>query len=202
MNADRQRWIGWMLVLGLCAAAARWAMAAGLPQPFVVFADRGDPGNHYIPSGWMGDWEDLTVDDTCATNPHGGSTCVKIVYSAKAGQGNKWAGVYWQHPANNWGESETGGYDLSGATKLTFWARGEQGGEMIETFKAGGISGKHGDSAMGNLPMVRLTAEWKQYTIPLEGKNLSHIVGGFCWATSKQSNPNGATFYLDDIQFE
>ncbi len=186
------------VVVGLMVGRA---IGAGLSKPFHVFLDRGNPDNHYIPSGWMGDWEDLTFDDTWTTDAHNG-TCIKITYSAKAAQGNKWAGMYWQHPANNWGASATGGYDLTGATRLTFWARGEEGGEKIDTFKVGGISGLHPDSSMSQITSVALTKEWKQYAIPLEGKDLSHIIGAFCWSTGKDVNPRGLTMYLDDIQFE
>ena len=191
-----------MLVAGLWVGVAMAGQAAaGLPKPFAVFIDRGNPENHYIPSGWMGDWEDLTFDDTWTTGAHNG-TCIKITYAAKAAQGNKWTGIYWQHPANNWGASPTGGYDVSGATRLTFWARGEEGGEKIDTFKVGGISGAHPDSSMSQITSVALTKEWQQYTIPLDGKDLSHLIGGFCWAAAKDANPRGFTFYLDDIQFE
>ena len=194
---------GWLC--GMAIAVGLWgpahSVSGALPQPFAVFIDRGDPNNHYIPSGWMGDWEDLTFDDTWTTDARAG-TCIKITYSARATQGNKWAGIYWQHPANNWGAAPTGGYDLTGATRLTFWARGEEGGEKIETFKVGGINGARPDSSMSQLSSVVLTNAWKQYTIPLEGKDLSHLIGGFCWATSKEANPRGLTLYLDDIQFE
>ena len=53
-------------------------------------------------------------------------------------------------PENNWGTHTTGGYDLSGATKITFWAKGEKGGEQIEFF-AGGITGDNPDSLEKNL---------------------------------------------------
>ena len=47
-----------------------------------------------------------------------------------------------------------------------------------------------------------LTQEWKQYTIDLRGKDLSYMIGGFCWATNADVNPEGATFYLDEIKYE
>ncbi|MCD6093959.1 MAG: hypothetical protein J7J51_04140, partial [Candidatus Omnitrophica bacterium] len=92
---------------------------------FPVYTDISSSDNHFIPSGWMGDYGDITLDENWQDNPHSGETCIKISYSAEATQGNRWAGIYWQEPANNWGEVE-GGFDLTGATKLTFWARGEK----------------------------------------------------------------------------
>ena len=159
------------------------------------------PDNHFIPSGWMGDYGDIKYDDKYMENPHAGTTSVKIVYNNKATQGARWAGIYWQNPPNNWG-TRPGGYDLTGAKKLTFWARGDKGGERIEEFKIGGITGEYADSDVAGIGPVVLTTEWQQYTIDLEGKDLSSISGGFCWSTNLDVNPDGATFYLDDIRYE
>ncbi len=169
--------------------------------PFYVYADGNSLDNHYIPSGWMGDYQDINFNQNCKEDPYSGSTCIKIVYSAKASQGARWAGIYWQNPANNWG-SKDGGYDLTGATKLTFWARGEKGGERIEEFKIGGIMGEYSDSDSAGIGPVVLTPEWKEYSIDLRGKDLSYIIGGFCWSTNADVNPQGATFYLDEIKYE
>jgi len=168
---------------------------------FAVYTDKASPSNHYIASGWMGDFNDVTLNDAWTENPHSGASCIKIVYTSKASNGARWAGVYWQNPANNWG-SRKGGFDLTGATRLTFWARGENGGERIEEFKLGGITGEYPDSDAAGIGPVILTKEWKQYTIDLRGKDLSYVSGGFCWATNLDVNPNGVTFYLDEIVYE
>lgn len=156
----------------------------------------------YYPSGWMGDWGDITLDDSCTDNPHSDPICIKITYSAARSQGKGWVGIYWQHPDNNWGD-KIGGYDLTGATKLTFWAKGEKGEEKAE-FKVGGITGKYSDTIQpaASTGVVVLSDKWQQYTIDLAGKDLSHIIGGFCWVTNKSQNPYGCTIYLDDIRFE
>ena len=169
---------------------------------FPVYTDISSLDNHFIPSGWMGDYGDITLDKNWQDNPHSGETCIKISYSAEATQGNRWAGIYWQEPANNWGEVD-GGFDLTGATKLTFWARGEKGGEKAE-FKVGGIRGKYSDSLQPAVSsgVIVLTNEWTPYSINLEGRDLSYISGGFCWVTSLRNNPEGCTIYLDDIKFE
>ena len=168
--------------------------------PFYVYADGNSLDNHYIPSGYMGDHGDLRVDQNCKDVPYSGSSCIKIIYTAKASQGARWTGIYWQNPANNWGNRD-GGFDLSGATKLTFWAKGEKGGERIEDFKMGGIMGEYSDSDSAGIGPVVLTQDWKQYTIDLRGKDLSYIIGGFCLATNADVNPEGATFYLDEISY-
>ncbi len=170
-------------------------------KTFPIYTDAKSPDNHYTPSGWMGDYGDLRLDDKFMQDPHSGSTSIKISYSPEATQGARWAGVYWQNPPNNWG-ARPGGYDLTGAKKVTFWARGEKGGERIEEFKIGGITGEYADSDVAGIGPVELTTEWQQYTIDLDGKDLSSISGGFCWATNLDANPQGAVFYLDDIRYE
>ncbi len=171
------------------------------PMPFAVYTDKRSVNNHYVPSGYMGDWGDIKMDEASEENPHSGDTCIRFEYTAKASQGARWAGVYWLNPANNWGLLD-GGYDLSKAKKLTFWARGEKGGERIEQFKVGGVQGKYSDSDAADIGPIVLTTEWKQYTIDLSGKDMSYIIGGFCWVTNADVNPEGAVFYLDDVVFE
>jgi hypothetical protein len=169
--------------------------------PFYVFADRGSTTNHFIPSGYMGDYGDIKLDNASKEDPYLGDTCIKIIYTGKVTQGARWAGIYWQNPANNWGVVDAG-YDLSKATKFTFWARGAKGGERIEEFKVGGIMGEFSDSDTATIGPVVLNKEWTQYTIDLKGKDMSYIIGGFCWTTNVDVNPEGATFYLDEIKYE
>ncbi|MCX5708756.1 MAG: hypothetical protein NTY14_07320 [Candidatus Omnitrophica bacterium] len=170
-------------------------------MPFYVYADRSSVNNHFIPSGWMGDFGDIKYDGASKEDPYLGDSCIKIVYSGKASNGARWAGIYWQNPANNWGTVDKG-FDLSKATKVTFWAKGAKGGERIEEFKLGGIMGEFSDSDASGIGPVILNKEWTQYTIDLKGKDLSYIIGGFCWATNVDVNPDGATFYLDEIKYE
>lgn len=176
-------------------------MLIGEAREFVVYLDRANKDKHYIPSGWMGDYGDIKMDDSSAVNPYSGSTCIQFTYSAKKTSGQGWAGVYWQNPANNWG-SKVGGFDLNNMTKLTFWARGEKGGELIQKFMVGGIKGAYPDSSVIELGLVELTDTWKQYTINLAGKDLSYISGGFAWTATAELNPEGCVFYIDDIKFE
>lgn len=170
-------------------------------MPFYIYADRSSVNNHFVPSGWMGDYGDIKYDGASKEDAYLGDTCVKVVYSGKATQGARWAGMYWQNPANNWGTIDKG-FDLSKATKVTFWARGAKGGERIEEFKIGGIMGEFSDSDAAGIGPVILNKEWTQYSIDLKGKDLSYIIGGFCWATNIDVNPDGATFYLDEIKYE
>ena len=206
MTRQRGSLAAWAIVAGLAVTAAAESKKKAAADPslknfFYIYSEKGAKSNHYAPSGWMGDYGDLKVEDGSLTEPQDGKTCIKITYSAKGAQGANWTGVFWQHPANNWGEKE-GGYDLSVYKRLTFWVRGQDGGEKIAEFKVGGITGEHGDSDSGSVGPATLTKDWKKYTIDLADKNLSHIVGGFCWSASRDDNPNGFVIYLDEIRFE
>lgn len=172
-------------------------------KPFPIYTDKTSPDNHYVPSGWMGDYGDLKLNDGYSQNPHSGTTSVQWVYNAQRKNGAGWSGVFWQNPANNWG-AKKGGYDLTGAKKLVFWARGAKGGEQLNEVGVGGISGgEFEDSDKIATGPITLTKEWQKFEIDLAGANLSYISGGFFWATGADDVPEGGiTFYLDDIRFE
>ncbi len=170
-------------------------------KSFNIYTEKMNVKNHYIPSGWMGDYGDLKFNDGWSENTHSGNSCMEIKYSARGAQGAGWAGIYWQNPANNWG-SQMGGYDLSGYNKLTFWARGAKGGEVISEFKVGGMSGTYSDSDSTSIGPITLTKDWKQYNLDLKGLDLSYISGGFAFTASSQNNPEGFVIYLDDVKFE
>ena len=170
---------------------------------FAVYIDWGAPGNHYVPSGAMGDYDAIMTKEDWATLPHSGTTCIQITYTGATPQNQGWAGVYWQDPVNNWGKTPgPTGYNLSRASHLSFWVRGQFGGERVE-FLMGGISGRYGDSLQPAVKtgVITLTKGWQQVTIDLRGKNLTHIIGGFAWVATSANNPKGATFYLDDIVY-
>lgn len=165
---------------------------------FYIYKDAGYKENNYVPTGWMGDYGDLRMSARYFIKPKTGSSCIKIGYSAKLSQGNGWAGIYWQNPANNWA-TENKGFDLTGAKKLEFYIKGEKGGEIIDNFKLGGITGTYPDTADVSFGPIILTKSWKKYEIDLKGYNLSHIIGGFCFVLTAESNPEGCIFYLDEI---
>lgn len=177
------------------------AVAANPAASFYIYSDKGAPENHYIPSGWMGDYGDLKFNDNLTQGCHAGKTCIEVKYSAEAKQGANWSGIYWQHPANNWG-NKPGGFDLTGYKRLSFWAKGAKGGEVINEFKVGGITGEYGDTDAASIGPITLTKDWKEYKIDLSDKTLTKIVGGFCWATSRDNNPEGFSIYFDEIKFE
>jgi hypothetical protein len=159
----------------------------------------------FVASGWMGDGEQGTkyiqLSEAWRKNPHSTPTCIKVVYSPGP---NGFAGIYWQNKPNNWGDKPGENYSQAGYRKLTFWARGESGGEVVE-FKAGGIDtpGKpYKDSFEVTTGKISLDSNWHSYTIDLENADLSSVIGGFCWVAARSASPKGLTFYIDDVYYE
>lgn len=185
------------------ASSAVQVHPKGAFTPFYVYQDKSSK-NRYTPSGYMPTGDCLSIDDGWQYDVKQGKTCVRVIYDiACSKEGRKWAGVYWQNPADNWG-ARKGGYNLAGATKLVFWAKGEMGGERLEEFRVGGLGANqmYPDSDTASIGPVILTKDWKEYTIDLRGKDLSYISGGFAWVANVNANPHHCTFYLDDIRFE
>jgi hypothetical protein len=170
-------------------------------EKFYVYKDKPSL-NHFTASGFMPDGKCVAIDDVWLDNCQESRSCIQVKFDRDCtATGTGWAGIYWLEPANNWGDVK-GGYDLTGAKKLVFWARGEKGGEVV-TFKMGGVGMGHAypDSDSASLDPVTLTKEWKEYSIDLSGKDLSHIIGGFAWVGTAKENQSNITFYLRDIYY-
>ncbi len=155
-------------------------MRNGGPPATAVFTPRALSAN-FFPSGWMGDAEKGTAHLT--TKPEtvtiDGSARAAICFTYTRGaQG--WAGVYWQHPENNWGDVP--GADLQGASRITFFAKGTNGGEIVD-FISGGMNGKrYIDSYRISTGQAPLSREWTRYSLDLGGKDLSNVIGAFAWS--------------------
>jgi hypothetical protein len=164
--------------------------------PLIVYDEAERTKLPYVPTGWMGNTKAMKLDPECAEKPHAGKSCLRIEYDAKDG----WGGVVWQSPANNWGD-RPGGWNLTGAKKLTFWARGAKGGEVV-SFEFGllGKDKKFPDSGQGKLAKATLTPDWRQYTIDLGQQDLTRIQTGFAFVIAGRGAP--VVFYLDDVQYE
>jgi hypothetical protein len=106
------------------------------------------------------------------------------------------------YPDKNVGEKP--GRNLKGYSKVTFWVKGQGGGELL-TFKAGGHtqpSLPYQASFEAAIGPVMLTRDWQKQVIDLKGQDLSSVICAFVWVATADGNPNGCTFYLDDLQYE
>ncbi|MEM6854719.1 MAG: glycoside hydrolase family 2 TIM barrel-domain containing protein [Planctomycetota bacterium] len=163
--------------------------------PLVVYGDDMPNGAPYIPSGYMGEAGSITQDEASTDNPKSGNTCLKVTYNNPGG----WAGVVWQNPINDWGD-KPGGFELTGATRLSFWARGAKGGERVKIgFGILDRTKKFYDSAKAEQEFT-LSREWQQFSFDLTDKNMSCIKTGFYWVVAGQGEP--LNFYFDDIVYE
>ncbi len=161
--------------------------------PFVVF-DEPSSKLPFVPSGFMGSTDNIKLVQDSRDDPKQGANCIKVTYD----RGDAWAGVVWQSPENDWGDQE-GGFDLRGATKMTFWARSATGSEKV-TFGVGliGRDKPFFDTTKKEI-VIDLTRQWKQYTIDLKDADLQRIKSGFFFSLAGQGKP--ITFYLDDLKF-
>jgi hypothetical protein len=168
-----------------------------LMVPLVVYDDCDNERRiPFRPSGWMGDVDAIKREECWKKNPHSGTTCIRIACAPS----RQWYGIVWHAIPGDWGDLP-GGYDLSGARKVTFWARGERGGEEIE-FNACVLNDErkpYPDSARGKPKRIELEQEWKQYRIYIIGDKRC-IKTGFSW--SARGSEEETVFYLDDIRFE
>lgn len=181
-----------LLVEGRAADEGPAGQATDLP--LTVYGD-GNAAGPYIPSGYMGDTAAIKMDEKSTIQPHAGGHCLRVLFENPAG----WGGVAWQDPANDWGD-KPGGYDLTGAKTLSFWARGDKGGERVKVgYGLIGPDKPFPDTARDERE-VTLGKDWKRYTFDLAGKDLSRIKTGFFWVVAGQGAP--VTFYLDDIRYE
>lgn len=173
---------------------------------FYVYRDFASEENHFVPSGWMGDLSAISIDDNWTSDCYSEPSCIRLGFQGS--QGN-WAGIYWQNPENNWGQVPDAGFDLSGCATLTFRARGATGNEKVDFFSGGiGIDQKtntanmpYPDSTPAIIGRFTLTNTWRHYSLDLVGHDLSYMIGGFGWATASDDNPQGATFFIDEMKY-
>ena len=149
----------------------------------------------WAPSGWMGNVDSLMLDGSFADDTHEGAAAIRMRYTGTYG----WVGVAWQNPPNNWGDQD-GGFDLTGATGLELWARGEYGGEKV-TFGVGLLEAdrEYSDSAIQKTDTIELASEWQRYRVSLKGQDLSSLKTGF--VVTLQGRQSSVTIYLDSIRF-
>ncbi|MFH2136920.1 MAG: hypothetical protein ABII88_00240 [Candidatus Omnitrophota bacterium] len=191
----------WSMVYGLWSSFAQEASEVKPEEAkhIFVYADKDSPENSFSPSEWIGDKEALSFNDGWEKDPQQGKTCIRIDYKAMGSFG--WAGIYWVNPQGNWG-NERGGYDLRFAKKLTFWVRGEKGGEHIAVFKFGGLKGVFPDSDNHGIGPIILTPQWQEISVDVSPRDMKYIGAGFSFAISKAYNRQGCVFYIDNIKYE
>lgn len=157
------------------------------------------------------------LNENYQENPYAGKSCIRCQIDTR---GSDWGGWMFLNgflpagetvPKLNDGKQPNTGLNLTGATHLSFYAKGEQGGERVEFFTLGfGYDGDTGrqnveypDSARKeSLGFISLSNEWEEYTIDFSWADLSSICCGFGFVCSGgESGRADNVFYLDEIQF-
>lgn len=185
-----------------------------------VYRDFGMTENHFTQKAKMfgtnGDHV-RDMDENWQENPYAGRSCIRCEQTTARGDWGGWLFLNGWLPEGetvprlNDGSMDGQGLDLTGATELRFFARGENGGEVVEFFTAGfGYDGEWGkkivkypDSAKKQTnDFMTLTNEWQEYVISLDGADMSYIVCGFGFVLSGDKSGDAENvFYLDDIRF-
>ena len=185
--------------------------------PFVV-------DSRFVASGYIGECQGVTqagagfnptldactpaVGSRSSAAAKGGCYSVKYRPSAPdAGScgGTGYAGVFWVYPPDNFGSSA--GYGMPGApTYLSFYARGALGGEVV-SFGAGEAPPPSGMVTCGDSFIVTTKATlgtaWMHFQLPLPSDaTTGGVVSAFFWTMAASDAQGGATFYIDDIEWQ
>ena len=190
-------------------------------KSYDVYSDANAAGNHFLMRARInspgGEKAVPPMNEGYTLKSHSGKTSIRASFRSV---GNNWGGWYFMNgvvrgndnwPRENWGKFPKAGINLKGATKLTFWAKGEKGGERVEFFSLGigrnHVTGQpeqpYPDSASkASCGYLNLSPEWEQYEIDLSRSDLHYVLGGFGWVTNARENRNrDIVFYLDDIRY-
>ncbi|MDD5504437.1 MAG: hypothetical protein PHV77_03880 [Candidatus Omnitrophica bacterium] len=165
--------------------------------------------NHFNPSGWMNYNGQFSVNPKCkSVIPYSPPHCFEITWNGNEGSdGWTWGGIQWLEPADIWeknGKSAThNGYDLRGASALTFWARTNT--DNKRGLSIGIYMGNTWDSCkQTSTDWVSLSTQWKKFSIYVSGRNMSNVTGGLAivFDSEHDPEPEGCVIYIDDIKFE
>ncbi len=193
---------------------------------FAVYKDISSAGNHFHAFAKIPDsLANVDINGSFISIPtkehYTGATVIRCTFMESPN--STYGGYYFLNgimpqgnniPIPNFGHEAEAGIDLSGALKLTFWAKGELGGEKIDFFMGGigrdpasGIPTSPFPDSSPRIPTFGTTYKvldtiWRMYSIDLTNADLSYVLGGFGWVANSFENPNGVTFYLDDIEYQ
>ena len=201
--------------------------------------------DYYAPSGAMGDGATngnliAHTDTPCKARPPGArGSCYSFEYVASAPYTTpvnhttgvcNWAGVFFQHPANNWGAEQGEPVPSGQLTKLTFQVAVAAGSELL-SFQAGGIGVPPlPDGAPAPPPatacppaetpppiyyddisstvMLPVGTDWQKIEIPIMARQpgapvpaTTNLIGAFSWGISA-SGGLPKTVYIDDLFYE
>ncbi len=185
-----------------------------------VYKDYGLTENHFTQKAKIAGLDPGLVrdmDENWQEEPYSGTSCIRCGQRVREGDWGGWLFLNGYLPEGesmprlNDGTTDGQGLDLTGASSLRFYARGEEGGEAVEFFTCGfGYDGETGEqtvpcpgsSRKKTLGRIRLTPDWQEYVISLEGADLSSVICGFGFVLAGgPGSDREVVFYLDEIRF-
>ncbi|MEC9465380.1 MAG: family 16 glycosylhydrolase [Myxococcota bacterium] len=171
------------------------ATAAEVTLPFAV-------DSYFSPSGYMGDGAVPGAVVETLVCPERAGDAQGQCHSFQYATGDiGWAGVYWQNPANNWGE-QPGLPIAPGAQRVSFWAWAEE--EVVVEFLVGGVGDEEApySDTFGVSREVTLGKTPQRYAVNLADVSYSKVVGGFGWSAEGPTDGSEVLMYIDDIQWQ
>jgi hypothetical protein len=170
-----------------------------LPVPFVV-------SDYYSPDGYFGDGEVqgfVDLQKSCPERAPGTQgDCYSLTYRVGV---KRYAGIFWQHPHNNWGFAP--GHQVSpGATRITFFARGHSGGEVLSVGAGQMDTLPRHDSFKLEQKTIGLTTSWTPQEVSFNGANYASagndgVLGAFLITLAAPADDATTVLYLDDIKW-
>jgi|HubBroStandDraft_1064217.scaffolds.fasta_scaffold08415_3 hypothetical protein len=184
-----------------------------------------DDRAYVLPVGYTNIGDACTADGVGRSSANAKGGCWKVTYvpfpkttvtgttKIGGGPGYGWAGAFWQYKLNNWGNLG-GGYPIPpGATKVSFWARGKDGGELVHFLTGEGQGAPCADyvstmpAGPGGTYGLSLTSPpaWTNYAIDITGTDYSAanippgqgiggyyggVIGAFGFTVSAQTLPS------------
>lgn len=188
------------------SAAQRWFPASLAPKPLPVVVDQ-----YYVASSWTGastvqarlapgpDWSSRDCEGNRAPQSRGNCHIIEL---ATFPEGATTSGADWLHPVDNRGRYP-GLLIAAGATRISFQARGEHGGEEIWVGARQAASGPF-TSAFDILPQnITLETSWQSYSLDLTSSDYSGgVFVAIEWSLDVTINTAPLRFYVDDIVWE
>jgi exo-beta-1,3-glucanase (GH17 family) len=171
----------------------------------------------FAPYGFMPEARaaQISVNASAPLDPKDATKGSVIEYTFSFKKPDDWMGAYsLLEGGTAWGTKP--GLNIRGLLKLPadaevacrFRARGAAGGEAV-TFQCGGVTaGEHRSSLRFPVKAapnpLKLTKDFKEYTIKLKAADLTNIVDPFCVVAVASDNrgKESITIHVDDIRFE
>jgi hypothetical protein len=158
-----------------------------------------DVGIKYPATDIIGAKRRIRLEKAEQTQAHSPPEAWRIEFDEKGG----FAGICWKNRAGNEGEAPGDDLSAAGYRRISFWAKGEAGGEIVE-FRAGGLGNvktRYRETLDVTAGKLKLGTSWTEYSIYVSNADLSSVMTPFCALFHQEDNPAKAVIYLDDIQY-